>query len=552
MKRVLLVVVALAACGKNIGKAVETVNGSAPLAEKTDAVCTLAKNLDNNDAGNAVSEHARKLLLQPQSDKAARNAQLDCIAKEVAETKTTSLYGYIEHLPRAYAKNPSEPVKATLGNIGDDWMRKLVSQYLADLAGRDEDIPEAAEALPRVIELMDRSKISKTWVSGGIFVLWARTGNAALKTRIDAAGDNEFAEAWGNAVALLTHRPKDDQKKVVEKLFELSKARGLKVYANPACELVPDVADCADVLKKQAEAAAEAKANTSPIVEVLQVAQAAAAKAKKADKTPAWMSDTNAPEPSPVFEEIPEVPEMKTAHDQIVKLGAAVHEDCRTYMGFGGVGGLVCARALGTQKLELLVAATLKHLEEYNAFYAKEGTKAHRWGKGVAIGLRALAEFKDQTVDETYLKALSAYDPEVVKLAMAKIKERQKAEQATDGLFQFMARKEKFAVFEIDNYVGLLTSYGAEVTPAVVKNLERELAKAKKPERVYWALKVVALFALEKVGTKAALPLLDKYASDPSGYTDMKSNAETGQTVSATDVPFADVIARTKRAAAAR
>ena len=85
-----------------------------------------------------------------------------------------------------------------------------------------------------------------------------------------------------------------------------------------------------------------------------------------------------------------------------------------------------------------------------------------------------------------------------------------------------------------------------------MKNLEAMLAKAKRPENVYWAAKVVALFALEKVGTKAALPVLGKYASDKSGYANMSSNADTGTVVSKTDVPFADEIAKTKRAVASR
>jgi hypothetical protein len=552
MKSAVVALLALAACGKNVGKEVEKVNGSGPLAEKTEAVCFLAGKLDNNEAGNAISEHARKLLLQPQSDQAAMKAQIDCIAKEVAATSNTSLYGYIEHLPRAYAKNPSEPVTASLKNVGDDWMRKLVSQYLADLAARDEDIPDAAENLPRVIELMDRSKISPTWVSGGILLLWARTGNEALKKRIDAADGKDVTEAWSFAVGQLTHRPKDDQKKVIAKLFELSKARGLNVYAIDACKMAPDVEGCGDVMKKNDEQIAAAKANTSPIVEILQPAIGASAAASKKDTLSTFQDELDGKAPSPVHEEIADVPEMKTAHDKILALGEAVHKDCKTYMTIGGAGGLVCARALGTQKLEILVETTLEQLASYNEAYAKEGKKAHRYGKGVVVGLRALYEFKDKSVDDTYLKSLSAYDPDLAKFAMTKVKERAKMADVVDGLFQFMARKQQFAVFEIDNYVELLTSYGPDVTPAIVKNLEGMLAKAKRPEAVYWAAKVVALFALEKVGTKAATPILDRYAADTSGYANMSSNAETGAVVSSTDVPFAQEVAKTKRAVASR
>lgn len=556
MKWLFLGFVVCAACGKSTSKHIETVNDPRlSLADKTDAVCALIQ-VHENEPRLALSDHVKALLVKTQTDIASRNAQLDCVAKEVMATHDSGFYAYSENLPRAYVKNPSAAVKASLGLIDKPWLQKLLPPYIHDLVTRPEDMGDVASAAPLVSEMLDHAQVAKTWISAPLLVLWARTGDATLGTRIAGAEPKAVTDALAGTVEIVKRGPAGERKRVLEKLATLSKDPESTFFRERACELVSELAGCDAIASKRQETQATSTANqvpTSPLVAILQPVQQAGAKAAPQGKTPDWITEANGgADPSPVDEVIPEVPEMEAAIEKIVAAGPALHQDCKAYMGIGGIGGLTCARALGKQKLELLSAATLEHLATYNTMYASQGKKAHRYGSGVVIGLRVLEGFKDKAVDDVYLQSLSAVDPALAKLVIEKVKTRGKLEPVVDGLFQFMARKDKFGVVEIDNYVGLLTSYGGSVTAPVVKNLERELAKAKRPERVYWAHKLVSLSALEQVGTRDALPILGKYAADTGGYRSLKTSADTGAEVSGRDIAFADTVAKTRRAIATR
>lgn len=145
-------------------------------------------------------------------------------------------------------------------------------------------------------------------------------------------------------------------------------------------------------------------------------------------------------------------------------------------------------------------------------------------GPAIAAAMMALAEVKgDRVVDIVFLRGLSSPDTRISGYATAMIKKRFSRDEAIDALFAFMSAKEKYAQYEIDIYVDLVTGFGAEATAAIVKNLETMLAAAKSPDRVFWAHKVVAMTALEKVGTNAAADVVGKYASDGGGYVAMST-----------------------------
>ena len=115
-------------------------------------------------------------------------------------------------------------------------------------------------------------------------------------------------------------------------------------------------------------------------------------------------------------------------------------------------------------------------------------------------------------------------------------------EQATDGLFMFMAEKDRFAHSEIDTYESLLVGYGSAASPAIARNLERLLTKHKNPTKVYWALKLVALRALQRVGTSQAAPTVKKFLAARDAYVNVTTKTAADgvkRDVSSTSTPFA-------------
>jgi hypothetical protein len=80
-----------------------------------------------------------------------------------------------------------------------------------------------------------------------------------------------------------------------------------------------------------------------------------------------------------------------------------------------------------------------------------------------------------------------------------------------------MAAKQSYNQREIDIYVAVIEQFGAEASPTVAKNLERLLA-AGKPDKVFWAHKVVGLTALEKVGQSPVVATIEKFKADKGMY----------------------------------
>jgi hypothetical protein len=173
-------------------------------------------------------------------------------------------------------------------------------------------------------------------------------------------------------------------------------------------------------------------------------------------------------------------------------------------------------------------------LDAYDAAFRKDpGARFKAPAETAAAGLHAALDVRHKAVD-VLLRALSSPDDQVTAIAADGIKKNLEAEPAISSLFRYMAAKDKYNMREINVYVDVITHYREAASPLVVKNLEALLAAAKSPAKVFWAHKVVAMTALQRVGKKDAAPTVEKFASDPGSYYSQPAGTDPNDLVAAT------------------
>ena len=178
------------------------------------------------------------------------------------------------------------------------------------------------------------------------------------------------------------------------------------------------------------------------------------------------------------------------------------------------------AQALGLIDPATLTKETIKALDDYDAAFLKEPISRMK-GSAAAAGVHAALSYRTPRALDVLLRALSSPDSAASGGAAKWIQEHLDAEKAIDALFRYMAAKSKYSVREIDVYVDVITSFKNAASPIVAKNLEALLAAAKSPKKVFWAHKVVAMTALQRIGTKDATPTVQKFVADPGSYQSM-------------------------------
>lgn len=144
-----------------------------------------------------------------------------------------------------------------------------------------------------------------------------------------------------------------------------------------------------------------------------------------------------------------------------------------------------------------------------------------------------------------YLALLSF--PSFAEEAAAALRSRLPADALVPALFAFLAIRSEFTQEEVRAYRALLRS-SPDSAFATAAELDRALAQAGAPERVYWLTKLLALEHLSEVGTSRERPIVEKFVSDPSGYEDIRTwyNSRSGETQRRESTPrsFAAIAAR--------
>jgi hypothetical protein len=142
-------------------------------------------------------------------------------------------------------------------------------------------------------------------------------------------------------------------------------------------------------------------------------------------------------------------------------------------------------------------------------------------GRVAAEGLAALAETPgDEDMVDLLRDAVACPDPTAAERAVAALAKRLDTAHFVPALFASFAEKRRFSHDEIDIYVKALTDR-PDAGPALVKTLEKLLNAAGTPDALPAIHKIVALRALEAVGDKSAVAVLERCAKDATSYTDV-------------------------------
>jgi len=150
-------------------------------------------------------------------------------------------------------------------------------------------------------------------------------------------------------------------------------------------------------------------------------------------------------------------------------------------------------------------------------------------GRVVAEGLAALRELDKlpDDIDPLLRDAVSCPDSSVAQLAVDSLGKRLDTQRFVPSLFGYLSGKSRFSHDEIDFYVKSLTSR-RDVAAVLLKTLDAMLGAAGgSPDRLPMIQKVVGLRAIAEVGDASAVPVLEKYAADRTGYRDIRTQYNT-------------------------
>jgi hypothetical protein len=216
------------------------------------------------------------------------------------------------------------------------------------------------------------------------------------------------------------------------------------------------------------------------------------------------------------------------------------------------------AAAIAALDPALLVKDTIALLDAYDAAFA---TEPKAWmspaARTAAAGVYAAERIdRPAAVADVFFRALSSPDADLSGMAATWIKSRLPRDVAIDGLFRYMAAKQAYKQREIDVYVAVIEQFGPEGSATVVKNLAALLAAARKPDKVFWAHKVVGLTALAKVGQPSAAPTITKFKADKTRFVSTKQPLDglgnpTGP-IERTDIAFSTLAKQALAAIAKR
>lgn len=241
----------------------------------------------------------------------------------------------------------------------------------------------------------------------------------------------------------------------------------------------------------------------------------------------------------------PDIGLISLVIDRIVEMEAAVIPKLLpVWKGPNQIRARVAAAAIGVLDPALLVKESIAMLDAYDAALAADPkARMSPAAMAAAAGVFAAGRLRNGVAADVYFRALSSPDPEVSGMAATWIKSNLPRDLAIDGLFRYMAAKQQYQQREIDIYVAVIEQFGAEASAVVAKNLDALLAAAKKPDKVFWAHKVVGLTALQKIGQPAAAPTVKKFQADKESYLSSKQKLDPmGNPVGmaeTTPIPFA-------------
>jgi len=212
----------------------------------------------------------------------------------------------------------------------------------------------------------------------------------------------------------------------------------------------------------------------------------------------------------------------------------------------------LCARVLAAVDAERFAGDALGILADYEPlawrFLARgvegaeeEAARFRALQLAATQSLEALARVEGRAVDVAFVAALACPDSGIQEYAATTLRERLDTDGFADVLFHYLASRPSFRVREVKVYEDALTSY-ADVTPAIVRNLTALLERAGAPDDVSWIHKVIAFEALAKVGTAAAVPVLERYAQDTESYEHVETVTRGAETTETTrEIAFADL-----------
>jgi hypothetical protein len=177
------------------------------------------------------------------------------------------------------------------------------------------------------------------------------------------------------------------------------------------------------------------------------------------------------------------------------------------------------AAAIAALDSSLLVKDTIALLDKYDEERAADEKAWNgQTARAAAAGVYAAERLKAAVAADVHFRALSSIDPTASEMAAKWIKAKLERDVAVDALFRYMAAKQSYSQREVDIYVSVIEQFGNEASASVAKNLDALLAAAKKPDKVFWAHKVVGLTALEKIGQADAAPTIKKFKADKGTY----------------------------------
>jgi len=542
------VLVIVAGCSKGAEDKINAAR-NAPDAEQPAKYCELAKDVGTDAVKDHLAYRFKQLGELDVDPDAPLRADIECIARALAGAKAPPDIGapitrlHFKHLGSAVLTAPYEALPA-------DQKKAHVLDAFAEVgtgAGWARSAPVAAPALLAEIDKLGGADDPRffTGLAGALARFPDRTAPAIKERYAKVAADPRIAAAWIENLRAIDKR--DDDAK-------------LQPYVPFMKVAIPELA--------AHDVTLDAFSDARAVLKVCGLPDAGCPDPSRLNE----QSKTNlryCHQRNGAYDWAPRAPATRTiAHDdlgfastetidKLVALGPSVAPELLAL--FEQSGELVvagaAARALAKLDGATLATKVRERLARQNDHLAAGGSLID--DPAISAGMYALADAQHDAATPVFLAALSSLDPATSGYATAVLQKRLDRDAAIAGLFAFMSQKDEYAQYEIDNYVGLVTSYGAEASAPLVASLDELLAAAGSPAKVFWAHKVVAMTALQKIGTAAAIPVVKKYAGDPGAYLTFATPKEGEKTRpedrrDTVQVPFEELVDKTVKAIALR
>lgn len=183
----------------------------------------------------------------------------------------------------------------------------------------------------------------------------------------------------------------------------------------------------------------------------------------------------------------------------------------------------VAAEVLGKLRPRVLADKVLALLSKYEASASDE--QKVELGLLIGVGDYGLRRSQDAVADTPLFRALGSTDEDLTTFGLTGLRHRfaSRPDALVDAIFTYLSPRQEFKEDHLEAMLMLIRESGPSAGASVERNLEKLLADARgRPASIFWAKKYVGLAACWSVCGAAAVPVLEKYQSDTSGYESVR------------------------------